>query len=1212
MVIRRGSQVRVLDQRYDILLGRITRERGGALWRARDRSGTERLLQTWDDDESGREEWTREVDLLRRISASPGSESGLLTLHACGLSGGHGVIVYAAPGTRRLVDLLADRAACPWLAVADPGCRVGLWGGLAALAEGLGLLHNQALLHRRVSAEAVFVSRAVGPSSLRLGRFAHAVRPGERVEPLPTGWAGAPWADLDGAPACDSSQDWFGFGMVVARCLLNIEALADTDIAERADRVRTLLAECAHLERAERDLIVDLLRAGTRGRVVLSSGVAKRISNIRAVLMKRAGSWTPPAPPEQPLLLLMDPEERTVRGAIQRAGLAGRPDPAPEDVLAAVQDDLDTHGVLLRTMPGGDADGGEIALSGTDLTLRVATTQADSGSPPAARCVGAISPAEVTASSAGVVVPTRVVVQADRDGGGYQPWTPFLPPLMPPDPVPDRFEIIEALRLAAQIELLLQDADTYGYTVVTDQDEATSQVWLRGAPRSREPIELLRAQPTMARFYEQLMRRRAGRTPSVPVLVNRDDGRVDLKQDKKRTHKVWRVEEVDVAADTVRLVWDGDGKPPELPATGTIRAVEAPGQLELVRRHQRWVQEVGNNLYLLRGLTDPETLRGTGTPRTPRAELPDDADLDDSKRAALADILAADPLYALQGPPGTGKTTLVAWLIHQLLAFPGDTRILVAAQSHAAIDVLMARTQTVCAYAGDRHRPLMLRRGNRSEDGESQDIGTGPALATELLESIVTDWERPAPRPELAQVRQAWLDACQDTLDEANEQKLADHDTEDWRTRRFPAFVRRVEASANVVFCTSSAPDLDIADTRNRYDWCVLEEAGKIHGFELCAPLATARMWLLIGDTAQLLPFRVEDYEAALDRPEEIIDALRDLRAHNPALIDRDLIRRWDQRDDRSRAELVAECQRWLQPFRQLHTRCLGKSRRHTATRPMAAQAGALTVQHRMHPRIGDLVSTVYYDGRLRHSTHDETGEPVATIHHLLTAPAELTGRAVAWLDTSTMQPAATEWGPEHNVAEYVNFREARAVMDLLASMRLPTGHSLGLAVLSPYSPQTQLLSWMLARRCTLPPGLEPVRAAGPGSRSARGRRGVFTVDSFQGNQADIVVVSLTRTNDRFPGAGLGFLRQAERINVLLSRAERLLVLAGSWEFFQHQVHRVPPRQTGHPLWHWRQLLTSLAEGFDHGWATRIPVHASHSDKYQDSEYEQARLHGFR
>ena len=95
------------------------------------------------------------------------------------------------------------------------------------------------------------------------------------------------------------------------------------------------------------------------------------------------------------------------------------------------------------------------------------------------------------------------------------------------------------------------------------------------------------------------------------------------------------------------------------------------------------------------------------------------------------------------------------------------------------------------------------------------------------------------------------------------------------------------------------------------------------------------------------------------------------------------------------------------------------------------------------------------------------------------------------------------------------------------------------------------------------------------------------TVDSFQGNQADVVVVSLVRNNRQPRGRGLGFLREGRRMNVLFSRAERLLVLVGSWEFFQEQLADVPP-DDNQPLGHWRLALDYIDSCVNSGSAMRI------------------------
>jgi superfamily I DNA and/or RNA helicase len=94
------------------------------------------------------------------------------------------------------------------------------------------------------------------------------------------------------------------------------------------------------------------------------------------------------------------------------------------------------------------------------------------------------------------------------------------------------------------------------------------------------------------------------------------------------------------------------------------------------------------------------------------------------------------------------------------------------------------------------------------------------------------------------------------------------------------------------------------------------------------------------------------------------------------------------------------------------------------------------------------------------------------------------------------------------------------------------------------------------------------------------------TVDAFQGNQAKVVIVSLVRNNDGELKRPLGFLDDATRMNVLFSRAEQLLVLVGSWNFFQNQLGNIDPE---HPdLGHWRLALDYLAECFRDGSALRL------------------------
>ena len=59
-------------------------------------------------------------------------------------------------------------------------------------------------------------------------------------------------------------------------------------------------------------------------------------------------------------------------------------------------------------------------------------------------------------------------------------------------------------------------------------------------------------------------------------------------------------------------------------------------------------------------------------------------------------------------------------------------------------------------------------------------------------------------------------------------------------------------------------------------------------------------------------------------------------------------------------------------------------------------------------------------------------------------------------------------------------------------------------------------------------------------------------------------------------------------MNVLFSRAEQLLVLVGSWDFFNRQLENVDLEDVNHPVWHWKKALTTLEDWFDVGRAARI------------------------
>jgi hypothetical protein len=55
--------------------------------------------------------------------------------------------------------------------------------------------------------------------------------------------------------------------------------------------------------------------------------------------------------------------------------------------------------------------------------------------------------------------------------------------------------------------------------------------------------------------------------------------------------------------------------------------------------------------------------------------------------------------------------------------------------------------------------------------------------------------------------------------------------------------------------------------------------------------------------------------------------------------------------------------------------------------------------------------------------------------------------------------------------------------------------------------------------------------------------------DNFQGEESDIVIVSLTRSN---PSGDIGFMAAPQRVNVLLSRARNALIMIGNADTFMN------------------------------------------------------------
>lgn len=84
-------------------------------------------------------------------------------------------------------------------------------------------------------------------------------------------------------------------------------------------------------------------------------------------------------------------------------------------------------------------------------------------------------------------------------------------------------------------------------------------------------------------------------------------------------------------------------------------------------------------------------------------------------------------------------------------------------------------------------------------------------------------------------------------------------------------------------------------------------------------------------------------------------------------------------------------------------------------------------------------------------------------------------------------------------------------------------------------------------------------------SQKADERLIVNTVDDFQGDERDIILVSMVR-NPRDHRFNADFVKQYQRINVALSRARKILIIVGSKKFLSEQTIDLPDLSGNHQL----------------------------------------------
>ena len=191
-----------------------------------------------------------------------------------------------------------------------------------------------------------------------------------------------------------------------------------------------------------------------------------------------------------------------------------------------------------------------------------------------------------------------------------------------------------------------------------------------------------------------------------------------------------------------------------------------------------------------------------------------------------------------------------------------------------------------------------------------------------------------------------------------------------------------------------------------------------------------------------------------------------------------------------------------------------------------------LRIQYRMHEDIMRFSSDWFY-------------------HNLMVAAPEVQHRSIldldlpmTWIDTSEY----SEKSEDSENTEKVSFREEfvgesfgrvnkaeaqltllslQAYFELIGKQRI-LDERLDVGIISPYRAQVQYLRQQLRKKEWVKP--------------FRSLISVNTVDGFQGQERDIIIISLVRSNDE---GQIGFLRDLRRMNVAITRARMKVIILG-------------------------------------------------------------------
>lgn len=178
-----------------------------------------------------------------------------------------------------------------------------------------------------------------------------------------------------------------------------------------------------------------------------------------------------------------------------------------------------------------------------------------------------------------------------------------------------------------------------------------------------------------------------------------------------------------------------------------------------------------------------------------------------------------------------------------------------------------------------------------------------------------------------------------------------------------------------------------------------------------------------------------------------------------------------------------------------------------------------LNTTYRMNPKITSFISEAFYDKRLEAVTHNKNQQLVLNEDHDI----ELIKDGILYIPIN------------HDACSQSSKEEAVRIKDIYYNLLLQSYQdkhgnicNIGIddiLVVAPYNIQINLLTEYLPE-------------------SAR----VGTIDKFQGQEAEVVIISMTTSSDEYLPRDIGFLFSKNRLNVAISRAKCLAIVIANPE----------------------------------------------------------------